>query len=65
VFLLFAVWGIWTPSIAVSAGNYQVTSLSGWEKALVLIPAAVIGVVLMLYAPEITCMGTRYRRLCH
>jgi hypothetical protein len=65
LFLLFAAWGIWAPSIAVLVGNYQVTSLSGWEKAFVLIPAAVIGVMLMLYAPEITCMGTRHRHLCH
>jgi hypothetical protein len=64
LFLLFAAWGIWAPSIAVSMGNYEVTSLTGWEKAFVLIPAAVIGVVLMLYAPEITCMANRYRYLC-
>jgi|GEM_PF-5645276 len=65
LFLLFAAWGIWTPSIAVSFGQFQVTSLRGWEKAFVLIPAAVIGVTVMLYAPEITCMGTRHRHVCH
>ncbi len=64
MFLLFAVWGIWAPSIGVSMGRYPVGSLSGWNKAFALVPAAVIGLLTILYASEITCFGDRYRHLC-
>jgi len=64
LFLLFAVWGIWAPSIAVSAGRYPVGNLSGWKKAFALVPAAAIGLLMILYAPQITCFGSRYQHLC-
>jgi hypothetical protein len=64
LFLLSAIWLIRAPSIAISLGRHEVGSVSGWKKAFVLVPAAAIGLALLVYAPEITCWPSRYRHLC-
>jgi hypothetical protein len=64
LFLLSAIWGIWTPRLEVRLGQHPVGSLSGWMKAFVLLPAAALGLAMLVYAPEITCFGSRYRHLC-
>jgi hypothetical protein len=64
LFLLSAIWLIRAPSIAISLGRHEVGSVSGWKKAFVLVPAAAIGLALLVYAPEITCVSTRYAHLC-
>jgi hypothetical protein len=64
LFLLSAIWMIRAPSIAISLGRHEVGSVSGWQKAFVLVPAAAIGLALLVYAPEITCWPSRYRHLC-
>jgi hypothetical protein len=64
LFLLSAIWMIRAPSIAISLGRHEVGSVSGWKKAFVLVPAAAIGLAMLVYAPEITCVSTRYAHLC-
>jgi hypothetical protein len=64
LFLLSAIWMIRAPSIAISLGQHEVGSVSGWKKAFVLVPAAAVGLGLLAYAPEITCLSSRYSHLC-
>ena len=64
MFLLAAIWMIREPSLTISLGRHPVGSVSGWKKAFVLVPAALIGLALLVYAPEITCWPSRYRHLC-
>jgi hypothetical protein len=64
LFLLSAIWMIRAPSIAISLGRHEVGSVSGWKKAFVLVPAALIGLAFLVYAPEITCWPSRYAHLC-
>jgi hypothetical protein len=63
-FLLSAIWCIREPSLTISLGQYPVGSVSGWQKAFVLVPAAAIGLAMLVYAPEITCWPSRYAHLC-
>jgi hypothetical protein len=63
-FLLWAIWGIRVPSVTISLGQYPVGSVSGWKKVFVLVPGALIGVAVLVYAPEITCMSSHYAHLC-
>jgi hypothetical protein len=64
LFPLSAIWLIRAPSIAISLGRHEVGSVSGWKKAFVLVPAAAIGLAVLVYAPEITCWSSRYSHLC-
>jgi hypothetical protein len=64
IFLLWAIWGIRAPSVTISLGQYPVGSVSGWKKAFVLVPGALIGLAVLVYAPEITCMSSHYAHLC-
>jgi hypothetical protein len=62
--LLWAIWGVRAPSVTISLGQYPVGSVSGWKKAFVLVPGALIGLAVLVYAPEITCWPSRYAHLC-
>jgi hypothetical protein len=62
--VLWAIWSIREPSLTISLGQYPVGSVSGWKKAFVLVPAAAVGLALLAYAPEITCLSSRYSHLC-
>jgi len=64
-FLLFAIYGLWLPEMKVGLGRQWETSVSGWAKHVVLAIVAGIGIALLVYAPEIACLETRYRHLCH
>jgi hypothetical protein len=63
-FLLFATLGIGAPELEFSFKGFEGWPLRGWKKAFILVPAAAIGIVLLVYAPEITCASYRHRHLC-
>ncbi|MFC5549469.1 hypothetical protein [Massilia aerilata] len=63
-FLLFAAIGIGAPEVGFGFKGFEEWPLRGWKKAFVLVPAAAIGIVLLVYATEITCASHRYRHLC-
>jgi hypothetical protein len=58
LFLCFCVYG----SFAISR-KYRGRP-AGWKKAIVIVPIATIGLVLVLYAPAITCASVKYKHLC-
>jgi hypothetical protein len=64
MFLLSAIWCIREPRLTISLGSQPVGSVSGWKKAFVLVPAAAIGLAVLVYAPEITCFSSKYKHLC-
>lgn len=64
LWLLSAIWMIRTPRIPILFGQHEVGSVSGWKKAFVLVPAAAIGLAMIVYAPEITCFPSKNRHLC-
>jgi hypothetical protein len=64
LFLSACAYGCFAPTFTVSAGNTEVARLAGWKKAIALVPLSAIGLVLVLYAPAITCVSSKYKHLC-
>ena len=64
LFMLAAAGCVFAKEVPVSLGNQEVFRLRGWVKLVVIIPVLAIGVLLTLYAPEVTCLSYRYQHLC-
>ncbi len=64
LFLCAAAHGCVAPSLRVSAGPFELGRLSGWRKGWLLLPITVAGLLLLVYAPVITCLASKYRLLC-
>ena len=59
-----AVWACFAPSLPVSFGDTEVARLTGWMKAIVLVPAGALGLAVLVYAPAVTCISYKYKYLC-
>lgn len=64
LFLCAAAYGCIAPSLRVSAGSFELGRLSGWRKGWLLLPITLLGLLLVAYAPAITCLASKYRPLC-
>ena len=64
LWLLGAAWLVFAKEIPVSLGDVEVVRLRGWTKVFVILPALAVGVLLAVYAPEVTCWPQRRRHLC-
>lgn len=64
IFLCGCVHGCFAPRITASAGHIKIGELTGWNKAFALVPISGLGLLLVLYAPAITCISTKYKHLC-
>jgi hypothetical protein len=63
-FMGFAIYAIWIPQLEIRLGQHSVGQVGGWKKGIVLVLVASIGIAVLVYAPEITCLDSRYRHLC-
>jgi len=63
-FLGCAVWGCVAPVFPVSFGNTEVVRLTGWKKAIALVPLGALGLAVAVYAPAVTCISYKYKYLC-
>lgn len=63
-FLCACAYGCFAPRITVSAGSIEIGELTGWSKAFALVPFSALGLLLVIYAPAITCVSTKYKHLC-
>jgi hypothetical protein len=61
--LLLCLWGCLERHIGLGE-RFGGIRLTGWAKAWVLVPAAVIAMSLVAYAPDIVCAKKRYRHEC-
>lgn len=62
--LCACVYACFAQSFRISAGSTEVAKLTGWKKAVALVPLGAIGLALVVYGPEITCISYKYRHLC-
>lgn len=58
------VYFCFAKELPVHLGNHEVGRLKGWSKAWVIVPMTILGVLIVMYAPEVTCMSRRQRHLC-
>lgn len=63
-FLCACLYGCFAPRITISAGNIEIGKLTGWSKVFALVPLSAVGLMLVLYAPAITCVSSKYKHLC-
>lgn len=61
--LCACLYACFAPSFRISAGNTEVAKLTGWKKAVALVPLGAIGLALVAYAPAITCISSKYKHL--
>jgi uncharacterized membrane protein YoaT (DUF817 family) len=64
LFVAGAMYGCVAPSFTVSLGSSEVVRLTRWKKLFAVVPTAVAGLFIALFAPEITCVSTKYKYLC-
>lgn len=58
------VYFCFTKELPVHLGNHELGRLKGWSKAWVIVPMTILGVLIVLYAPEVACMSRNQRYLC-
>jgi hypothetical protein len=63
-FVVGAIWGTFASSFSVSLGSKELARLQGWRKLLATVPLASLGLATVIYAPEFTCLATKYKNLC-
>lgn len=62
--VLGVVWLAFQKEVPFSFGPVEVVRLRGWAKAFVILPFLTAGVVMVLYAQELTCWSHKYQHLC-
>jgi hypothetical protein len=63
-FVAGAIWGTIAPSFNFSLGPKVVARLQGWKKLLATVPLASLGLAIVIYAQEFTCIATKHKHLC-
>ncbi|MDM4767193.1 hypothetical protein [Pelomonas sp. SE-A7] len=58
------VYACFAPSFTIAAGNTEIAKLTGWKKVAALVPLGAVGLALVLYAPAVTCISSKYKHLC-
>ena len=57
-----SLYAVFLPELPVSLGRIQLGRLKGWVKAFAIVPMAVAGICLILYAPQVSCIGDKAKR---
>ncbi len=63
-FIAAAVYGSFAPSFSISVGKVEVARLTGWHKLIAILPISALGLAVVIYAQEFTCLSTKYKHLC-
>lgn len=64
VFALTAGYMIFVPQVPLYIGRHLAVTLAGWKKAYLVVPCVGLGLAFILYAPELTCIASKYKYLC-
>lgn len=64
LFAIIATYMAFAPEIPFYAGRHFVCTFKGWKKIFVSLPAVCLGLTLVFYAPEVTCISSKYKHLC-
>jgi hypothetical protein len=64
LFLGACAYGWIVPSFKVHIGSTEIANLTGWKKAIALVPLSTFSLMVVFYAPAITCVSSKYKHLC-
>jgi hypothetical protein len=62
--LVTSIWFLFAKEIPISLGSQVITSLTGWRKAYVLVPAFALGLAVVLAPHELRCALHSRHRVC-
>ncbi|WP_457388624.1 hypothetical protein [Roseateles sp. P5_E1] len=64
IWLAGTAWLAFAKEIPFFLGDVQAFRLRGWAKLFIVLPALAIGLLLLIYAPEVSCLSYRRKTLC-
>ncbi|MFG6459122.1 hypothetical protein [Roseateles sp. BYS96W] len=64
LWVLAVVWSLFVKELPIRLGKEELGRVRGTAKAFFVIPALALGLLLIAYAPEVTCWSQKYKHLC-
>ena len=64
IWLTGTAWLAFAKEIPFFFGDVEAFRLRGWAKVFLIVPALAIGLLLLIYAPEVTCLPQKRKHLC-